>query len=89
MKLTPVVFDGAIYVSLALFTFLQTQLGGDKAAKYIAPVLLFWCKLVIGSFAACALAIKMYRSTSYADSVAEAKNGHTSATATDVSANVK
>lgn len=64
----PAVFlDGLIYVLLALFTFLQTQFAGDEAAKYITPQTLFWTKLTIGSFATIALALKLFRSTSYAD----------------------
>jgi hypothetical protein len=86
MKLSSVFLDGAIYVAIALFAFLQTQFGGDEAAKHISAQVLFWLKLHVGSFAACALALKMYRSTAYADSksaqrssdqkAADAKNGN-------------
>jgi hypothetical protein len=64
--------DGVLYVCIAVFTFLQTQFGGDEAAKYITPVDLFWLKLVVGALAAGALALKLYRSTAFADNKAAA-----------------
>lgn len=61
------VFDGIIYVLVQMLTVLSTQFGTDEAAKYIAPTELFWIKIVIGEVAAGCLAIKMFRSTTFAD----------------------
>lgn len=68
--MTPMYIDGILYVAIALFTFLQTQFGGDEASKYITPVNLFWLKLVVGGLAASALALKLYRSTAFSDNKA-------------------
>lgn len=65
----PAVFiDGALYVGVAVFAFLQTAFSGDEAAKYITPpVVLFWIKVFLGTGAAATLSVKLYRSTAYAD----------------------
>jgi hypothetical protein len=64
----PAVFiDGLLWVCVAWFAFNQSYFGSDEAAKYIAPLTRFWIQWVIGSGAVIAGAIKMFRSTSYAD----------------------
>ena len=59
--------DGTIYFALAILTFLTTNLGTDEAAKYVSPAVLFWLKTGLGAVASGLLAIKMFRSTAYAD----------------------
>jgi hypothetical protein len=54
--------DATLYVSVAVFVFLQGVLSSEEAYKYCNPYLLFWCKAVVGSCAAGAGARKMYRS---------------------------
>jgi hypothetical protein len=73
----PMFIDGCIYVLLAVFTFLQTQFGSDEAAKYISPQILFYVKATVGSLSAGLLALKLFRSTGYAEHVAEKKSGLT------------
>ena len=68
------VFDGIIYVMVQMLTVLSTQFGTDEAAKYIEPTMLFWIKIVIGELAAGALAVKMFRSTTFADYLKNLKN---------------
>ena len=65
--ISPVFLDGTIYVLIQMLTVLSTQFGTDEAAKYISATPLFWIKIVIGELAAGALAVKMFRSQSYAD----------------------
>lgn len=72
--LQPVIFDGVIYFLIALFGYLSTAFGSDEAAKYVTPIVLFWTKTIIGSLAAGTLAIKLYRSTTFAE-YRQAKNG--------------
>lgn len=67
MKVSPMFIDGFIYVCIQILTVLSTQIGTDEAAKYITPTLLFWIKILVGELAAGFLAVKMYRSTQYAD----------------------
>lgn len=66
-SIPPVFVDGTLYALVAMFGFLQAQFGSDDAAKYLSPVHLFWIKTVVGAMASVALAMKLYRSTSYAD----------------------
>jgi hypothetical protein len=73
--MTPVFIDGATYVAIALFTALATSFGSDEAAKYVCPQALFWIRLACGAISASLLALKMYRSTAFAEAVAEKKNG--------------
>lgn len=62
----PVVFDGIVYVLIQCLLVLSTQFGTDEAAKYISPVTLFWLKIGIAEGAAAVLAIKLFRSETYA-----------------------
>jgi hypothetical protein len=65
--LPPVFIDGTLYTLVLWFTFNQSYFGGDEAAKFMTPAIKFWLNWVIGSGAVCCGAIKMFRSTSYAD----------------------
>lgn len=67
----PVMIDGATFVLIQMLTFLTACFGGDEAAKYISPQTLFWLKLAVGESACGFLALKMFRSTAYADAKAE------------------
>ena len=62
------ILDAIIYVSVAILGFLMTQWGSDEAGKYISAQALFWLKTGTGATSAGALALKMFRSTTYADS---------------------
>lgn len=68
-SLSPVFVDGILYVSIAVFAFMQIYLSNDDAYKYVSAVFLFWAKYVIGTLAAAAGALKMFRSTTYSDHV--------------------
>ena len=69
LAVPPVFTDGATFLLLALFTYLQAQFGSDEAAKYIAPMTLFWTKTIVGACASLCLALKLFRSTSYANHI--------------------
>lgn len=75
----PEVFtDGLLYVLIAVFAFAQTAVASDDAAKYIEAQTLFWTKMILGILNAAVVAIKMYRSTQFAEHRADKKkNGHT------------
>lgn len=75
----PAVFtDGLLYVLIAVLAFAQTAMASDDAAKYIPAEMLFWTKMTLGIANAAVVAIKMYRSTQFAEHQAEKKkNGHT------------
>jgi hypothetical protein len=74
--MSPVFIDGATYVAIALFAALAAEFGTDEAAKYISPMALFWIRLACGTISASLLALKMFRSTAFAEAVAEKKNGN-------------
>jgi len=59
--------DGALYCFIALFGFAQAYFSSDEAYKYVSPYTLFWAKCIIGMGAAVAGALKMFRSTTFAD----------------------
>jgi hypothetical protein len=63
----PVFMDGTLYVCIAVLVFWQMIFGGDEAAKYITPRLLFFLKFLIGSLAVGCNALKSFRSTAFAD----------------------
>ncbi len=65
----PMFIDGILYAAIAVFAFLQTTLATDEAGKFIDLKWLFYFKTFVGSTSAGLLAIKLYRSTSYADHV--------------------
>lgn len=70
-SLPPVFIDGILYAMIAWFTFNQSYLGGDEAAKWIEPETKFWINWVIGSGATVFAAIKMFRSTTFAEHQAQ------------------
>jgi hypothetical protein len=72
----PVFIDGALYALIAFLIFSQAYLGGDEAAKYIAPVMKFWLNYVVGGLAAFFGSVKMFRSTGFAEHQKQ-KNGDT------------
>lgn len=62
----PVFIDGMLYALIAWFTFNQSYLGGDEAAKFISPEAKFWINWVIGSGATIFASIKMFRNSTFA-----------------------
>ena len=69
----PVLFDGTIYVSIAMFGSMAAGLSSDDAAKYISAASLWYARNICTMIAAGLLALKMYRSTSYSNYVEERK----------------
>lgn len=69
----PVVTDGFIIVMVQALTFLSVQFATDEAAKFISATTLFWTKVVVGELVSIFLAIKMYRSTAFAQHQDEKK----------------
>lgn len=67
--------DGAIYVILGVLTAVTAMFSSDDAAKYVSPEMLFWVKGSVACASAGALALKMFRSTSFAEYQAK-KNGN-------------
>lgn len=59
--------DGALYACVAFFTFGQNFLTSDEAYKYLNPYFLFWLKFTFGGIGQIALALKLFRSTIFAD----------------------
>jgi hypothetical protein len=75
---SPVFVDGLLYVLIAIVGATSAVLTSDDAAKYISPTLLFWLKSFFQLFGAGLLAMKMFRSTSFAEHVEKKKrNGDT------------
>ena len=68
MKWKPVHVDGALWVSIGLFTAMLAGLNSDDAYKYCNPYVLFWVRWFLTSVNGAAMALKMYRSTAYARS---------------------
>lgn len=62
-----IVIDGALYTALAMVLFLQNQFASDEAGKFISLEWLFYIKTVVGVFAAGLLAVKLFRSTAFAE----------------------
>jgi len=65
--------DGALYVAIAFFGAWAAGLGNDEAAKYVADETLFWARTSCGSIGAALLALKMFRSTAFAEHIANGK----------------
>lgn len=63
--------DGWTYVAIAFFGAAAAAFGSDEAAKYIEPMYLFWLRTFCTIAGASFLALKMFRSTAYADSKTE------------------
>jgi len=69
-KLKPVVIDGALYVSIAIFGSLTGIFGSDETFKYVNVYVCWWVKSISEIGLAGASALKMFRSTSYSDHLA-------------------
>lgn len=76
-SISPVFIDGVLFCSIAWFIFSQSYLGGDEAAKWIAPKTKFWLNFWIGSGGAVSGALKMFRSTAYGDHQRDKKENGT------------
>lgn len=72
-QLKPVVIDGVLWVSIALFACMQAMLTTEEAYKYCNPTVLFWMKFVVACCGASAGSLKAFRSTTYAAHVEEKK----------------
>ena len=59
-------FDGWLYAMVAVFGFLTGAFGTDEAKSLLSANHLFWIKTFCGAMSAGALAVKMYRSTTFA-----------------------
>lgn len=68
-----VLIDGTLYVAVQMLTFLSVSFSQDESAKYISPALLFWIKIIIGELTAGFFAVKIFRSTQFADAKSENK----------------
>lgn len=75
---SPVFIDGLTYVLIAFFSAVTAVLSSDDAANFLTPIVLFWSKSVCQAIGAALLALKMFRSTSFAEHVEQKKkNGDT------------
>ncbi len=70
----PVVIDGLIYSSIAFFTAWSIVFTTDDAAKYIAPVMLFWLRSICQALGVLLVTLKGFRSTSFAEHLDEKKS---------------
>lgn len=66
-SIPPVFLDGTLYAAVAWMIYNQGYFGGDEAAKYLEPETKFWINWVVGSLATVCGAIKMFRSTAFAE----------------------
>lgn len=74
----PAVFiDGLTYVLIAILAAALTMYSTDDAAKYIEPQTLWKVKGALGIVSAGLLALKMFRSTAYADHQENKRHGNT------------
>lgn len=77
--------DGWLYYGIAVSGALQTGLAQEGASNYIPQPYLFYIQLINGAFFLAGLtALKTFRSTAYADHVANG-NGHIVASKTSQS----
>jgi uncharacterized membrane protein len=75
---SPAFVDGALYVAIAFVGAIAAAMSSDEAAKFISATVLFWARTFFQSVAAALLALKMFRSTSFAEHVEQKKkNGDT------------
>lgn len=66
-SVSPVFLDGTLYILIAMFGALTAAFSSDEAAKYLEDETLFWVRTICGTTSATLLALKMFRSTSYAE----------------------
>lgn len=64
----PVHIDGLLYIGIGALTVLIAALQSDKAALAMSPLHLWGAQTVAETINGGLLALKMFRSTSYADS---------------------
>ena len=64
---SPMFLDGTLYVLIAWFGAWAAAFSSDEAAKYVPDDYLFWLRTVCASTSAGLLALKMFRSTSFAE----------------------
>lgn len=69
MRFPPVVIDGTLYVSIAVLTSLQSSFAEEAATQFLGAPTLYWVQTTCKAMLASALALKMFRSTSYSDHV--------------------
>lgn len=70
----PVWIDGSIYVMMAVTSANAGMLSSDNAAKYISAETLFYLLWVNIALDGALLALKMFRSTAFADHKLQEKN---------------
>lgn len=75
--ITAAQLDGALYISIAVCGAVQTFFSSDEAYKYINPYILFYIKCSAGIILAAVGALKMFRSTTYADHLKDKKDEET------------
>lgn len=74
MKIKPVHIDGVLYVLIAVFGSVQALMQSDETYKYMSGIAVFYIKCLSAvSLAACG-ALKMYRSSSYAEHIRQNKS---------------
>lgn len=69
LNVPPVMIDGLLYTLVAMFVAAQGIFTSEEAYKYVNPYALFWGKSTLAIFGAGLAALKMFRSTSYADHI--------------------
>ncbi len=72
-NISPVFLDGLLYILIALFGALSAAFSSDESAKYLEPENLFWIRTFCGANSAWLLALKMFRSTAFAEHQAQVK----------------
>jgi len=76
-RMSPTQLDGGMWVGIGIFTAAVATFTSDEAAKFLAPVVLFFCKAIAQWGLAGLLSLKMFRSTTYAQYQQEKKqNGN-------------
>ena len=73
----PVTVDGALYVLIAIFGAVMALMQSDDTYKYMNPYVCFYVKFFADIGLAGTTALKMFRSTSYSEHVADKKAGNT------------
>ncbi len=71
--ISPVFLDGLLYVMLAITAVNATALSSDQAKEFIHPAILFYGLWLNAAADAGLLALKMYRSTAFAEHREEKK----------------
>lgn len=69
--ITPAQVDGLLYIAIAVSSANMAVLTSDEVWKYMHPGVVFYMKWVNVLFNAMVTALKMFRSTSYGEQLAE------------------